>query len=31
LKSDHVVRFCIGLESVEDLKQDIAQALLQMA
>jgi cystathionine beta-lyase len=30
LKSDHVVRFCIGLESVEDLKQDIAQALLQM-
>jgi cystathionine beta-lyase len=31
LKSDSVVRFCIGLESVEDLKQDIAQALLQMA
>jgi cystathionine beta-lyase len=30
LKSDNVVRFCIGLESVEDLKQDIAQALLQM-
>ena len=30
LKSDSVVRFCIGLESVEDLKQDIAQALLQM-
>ena len=31
LKSDSLVRFCIGLESVEDLKQDIAQALLQMA
>lgn len=30
LKSDHLVRFCIGLESVEDLKQDIAQAMLQM-
>jgi cystathionine beta-lyase len=30
LKSDSVVRFCIGLESVEDLKQDIAQALLQI-
>jgi cystathionine beta-lyase len=30
LTSDSVVRFCIGLECVDDLKQDIAQALLTL-
>ena len=30
LKPGRLVRFCVGLESIDDLKQDIAQALQRM-
>ena len=30
LRSTRLVRFCIGLEAVQDLQQDMAQALAQL-